>query len=44
MNRHNLLLAKHAANEYKGWVKFAIWFSMSLTPNGLASSEKVTVK
>ena len=40
MNRHNLLLAIHAANEYGGWVKIVKQSHKSM---GLASIAKVTV-
>ena len=28
MNKHNLPLTRHAANEYGGWVKIVIWLSL----------------
>ena len=38
-----LPLARHAANEYKGWVKIVKQFRLSHKPRGLASIERVTV-
>ena len=32
MNRHNLPFARHAANEYGGWVKIVKWFRLSRKP------------
>ena len=29
VNRHNILITWHAANEYGGWVKVVIWFRLS---------------
>ena len=43
MNRYNLLLARHAANDYGGWVMIVKWFRLSRKPMGLASIERVTV-
>ena len=43
MNRDNLLLAMHAANEYGDWVKIVIWFRLSRKPMGMPSVERVTV-
>ena len=43
MNRHDLWLTRHAANEYGGWVKIVKWFRLSDKPVGLASIERVTI-
>ena len=43
MNRYNLPLARHAANEYGGWIKIVKWFRLSHKPIGLDSIERVTV-
>ena len=42
-NRHNLPLARHAANEYGGWVKIVKWLGLTRKLVGLASIERVTV-
>ena len=39
MNRHNLLLARHAAYEYGGWVKIVKLFRLSHKPTRLAILE-----
>ena len=43
VNRHNLLLIKHAAYEYGSWVKIVKQFRLSHKLMGLASIERVTV-
>ena len=43
MNRHNLTLARHAANEYEGWVKIVIRFRLCPKPRDLATIGRVTV-
>ena len=43
MSRHNLPLARHEANEYRGSVKIVTQFRLSHKPMGLASVETVTV-
>ena len=43
MNRHNLPLARHATNEYEGWVEIMISFRLYHEPKGLASIERVMV-
>ena len=42
MNNNNLLLAKHAANGYGGWVKI-VRMILSHKPMALAAIERVTV-
>ena len=42
-NFSNLPLARHAANEYGGWVKIVKWFGLSHKLMGLASIDRVTV-
>ena len=37
MNRHNLPLTQHAANEYGGWVQIVKQFRLAHKPMGLAS-------
>ena len=43
MNKHNLLLASHTANEYGGWVKIVKRFRLFHRPMGLSSVESVTI-
>ena len=43
MNRHNRSLARHAANEYGGWVKIVKRFRLSHKAMGMASIERATV-
>ena len=44
MNRHNLPLTRHAANEYVGWVKIVKRRRLYHKSMGLVSMERVTVK
>ena len=44
MNRHNLLLARHAANEYRGWLKIVNCFALSHKLMRLASIEIDLIK
>ena len=32
VSNHNLRLARHAVNEYGGWVNVVIWFRLSHKP------------
>ena len=42
MNRHNLPLTSHAANECEGWLKIVLQFKLSHKPMGLASINNFT--
>ena len=43
VDRHNLPLARHAANEYGGWVKIVKQFRLSHKPMGSASMVRVMI-
>ena len=42
MNRHNLLLTRHVANEYGGWVKIVKGSNYTISPLPGLNIEKVT--